>query len=155
MRSTVALVAFALFLSLAPHAFAGGGDHGKCNGDVKTEAASMASHGWLGLETEKGANGAYVVKDVVAGSPAEKAGFWKGDVMVAMNGVRFARATHEDMMAAKKNLVPGKQVSYTVKRDGAERNLTATMVQVPREVLAQWVGEHVLDAHTNVAVAQN
>src|SRR5262245_56561507 len=100
MRSTVALVAFAILLSLAPRAFAGG-SYGKCNGDVKTEAANMASHGWLGVETDKNAAGAYVVKDVFAGSPAEKAGFRKGDVLVAIQGVRLASADPEAMKKVK------------------------------------------------------
>jgi S1-C subfamily serine protease len=154
MRSTVALLVLALFVSLAPRAFAGGGAHGKCDGDVKTEAAAMASHGWLGIETEKGAKG-YVVKDVVAGSPAEKAGFRKGDVLIALQGVRFADATPEAMKKAKSGFLPGKQVAYTIERGGAEQQLTATLAAMPRDVLAKRIGEHVVDAHLNVAVAQN
>jgi S1-C subfamily serine protease len=154
MRSTVALAALALFLSLAPRAFAGG-SHGQCNGDVKTEAAAMASHGWLGLETDKNAAGAYVVKDVVAGSPAEKAGFRKGDVLVALQGVRFANADPEAMKKVKAGFLPGKQVTYTIERGGAEQQVTATLAAMPRDVLAKRIGEHVLDSHLDVAVAQN
>lgn len=153
---TASILTLGLLLSSAPVAFAGG-DHAKggCKGDIQSEAASMASRGWIGLETDKDASGAYVVKGVVAGSPAEKAGFQKGDVLLALNGIRFAEANQEDLKAAKKAMVPGKQVAYTVKRAGAEKSLTATMVAVPRDVLAKWVGEHVLDAHASVAVAQN
>ena len=66
-----------------------------------------AAHGWLGVETEKVADGRYAVKSVALGSPAEKAGFQKGDVMVALNGARFGDADKEKVKAAKASLAPG------------------------------------------------
>jgi hypothetical protein len=53
----------------------------------------------------------------------------------------------------KSTLGVGKQVTYTVSRAGRDQQLTATLGTVPREVLAQWVGEHVLDNHSSLAVA--
>jgi S1-C subfamily serine protease len=153
---TVTILALGAILSATP--VLAGGSHAKaggCKGDVSAEAAKIANHGWLGIKTEKGENGAYVVKSVASGSPAQKAGFQTGDVLLALNGVRFGEENKEAVMQVKKSLSVGKQVTYTVKRAGAERSLSATLAEVPREVLAQQIGEHVLEAHMSVAVAQN
>jgi S1-C subfamily serine protease len=114
----------------------------------------MKAHGWLGLETEKNAAGAYAVKAVTPGSPAAAAGFQPGDVLVAFNGVAMDGANKEAMKKAKAGSAPGKQVTYTVRRGGAERQLTATLAPVPKEVLAQWLGEHLIDEHLSTAVAR-
>jgi hypothetical protein len=44
-------------------------------------------------------------------------------------------------------------VTYTVARAGREQSLEATLAEVPRDVLAKWLGEHVLDHHAPTAVA--
>lgn len=154
---TVTILALGAILSATP--VLAGGNHAKggggCKGDVSAEAAKIAGHGWLGIKTEKSAGGAWSVKSVAPGSPAEKAGFQTGDVLLALNGVRFGEENKEAVMQVKKSLSVGKQATYTVKRGGAERTLQATLAEVPREVLAQQIGEHVLDAHMSVAVAQN
>lgn len=115
-------------------------------------AKKFASKGYLGIETEKAGDGRYEVTKIAAGSPAEKAGFQKGDVLVALNGARFGDANQEAVKKAKSALAPGKSATYTVARNGAEKQLTATLSEVPREILAQWIGEHVLD-HTGYQVA--
>jgi S1-C subfamily serine protease len=145
----------ALALALGATAAFAGGD--KCaaahtQADYQKMAEKMAAKGWLGTSTEKNAAGAYAVKSVEPGSPAEQAGFRKGDVLVALQGVKLGADNHEKLAAVKKSLAPGKQVTYTVARAGAERPITATLVEVPREVLASWLGEHVLD-HTTVRMA--
>ena len=150
MTRMVTTLSLALFLALSSMAAAGGE---KCDKEhaakAKTAMHEKAKHGWLGLDVEKSASG-YVVNKVAAGSPAEKAGFQKGDVLVALNGIRFAEASHEDLMAAKKAMVPGKQVTYTISRAGSERQIAAILGKVPEEVLAEWEKEY----HTTVAVAQ-
>jgi S1-C subfamily serine protease len=113
-----------------------------------------AAHGWLGIETEKVADGRYAVTTIALGSPAEKAGFQKGDVLVALNGARFGEANMEAVKKEKSSLAPGKAATYTVDRGGAERQLTATLSEVPKEVLAKWVDEHKA-AHENDKVATN
>jgi S1-C subfamily serine protease len=115
-------------------------------------AKKYAKKGYLGIETEKVGEGRYAVTTIAAGSPAEKAGFQKGDVLLALNGARFGEDNKEAVMKAKSALGPGKAATYTVSRAGAEKQLTATLSEVPREVLAKWVGEHVID-HTGDQVA--
>jgi S1-C subfamily serine protease len=149
-------LAVAVALALGGSAAWAGGD--KCSAqhtqaDYQKMAEKMAAKGWLGLDTEKNAGGGYVVRSVASGSPAEKSGFRAGDVLVALNGVRLGEDNKEALAKVKSNLGPGKEVNYTIQRSGAERTVTATLAPVPHDVLAQWVGEHVLE-HTTVVVAQ-
>jgi hypothetical protein len=61
----------------------------------------------------------------------------------------------EALHAAKKKMKPGNTVTYTVERNGSPRDLTVVLAKVPEDVLAQWVGAHMLE-HAKVAeVAQN
>jgi C-terminal processing protease CtpA/Prc len=113
-----------------------------------------AAHGWLGVETERVSDGRYAVTSVALGSPAEKAGFQKGDVMVALNGARFGDANKEKVKAAKAGLAPGKAATYTIERSGSEKQLTATLTDVPKEVIAKWIDEHKA-THEKDTVASN
>ena len=128
----------------ASAAFAGGKE---CN-EQHTQASyaemqkKYAEHGWLGIETEAAGEGRYAVKAVTLGSPAEKAGFQKGDVLLALNGARFGEDNKEAVKKAKMSLAPGKNATYTIERGGAERQITATLAEVPQEVLAKWIDEH-------------
>ncbi len=135
------------------------GGSGKCaeqhtQASYQKMAEKMAAKGWLGIETEKTAAGGYAVTSIAKGSPAERAGFQVGDVLVALNGVRLSEENKDAVYKVKSTLGPGKAVAYTISRRGAEQQLSATLAEVPREVLAEWLGTHVLD-HTTVAVAAN
>jgi S1-C subfamily serine protease len=66
-----------------------------------------------------------LIQDVVVGSPAAKAGFAKGDVMVSLGGDPIT--TVEDAFAAIRGRTVGQQVEIVVMRDGAKRALTATL----------------------------
>ncbi|HEX9940875.1 MAG TPA: PDZ domain-containing protein [Thermoanaerobaculia bacterium] len=142
MKRKISLLALALILALSSAALAGGE---KCAHESqaahKEKAAKMAAHGWLGLKTEKDAAGAWRVASVAQGSPAAQAGFRAGDVLVAFNGIALTEANKDAVKKAKYSLGVGKQVAYTVRRDGAERTLTATLAPVPDEVLAEWMKE--------------
>lgn len=156
MKSKWIALAVAVVFVGATAAFAGGEKCAEQHTQASYEemAKKYAAKGYLGIETDKNATGAYAVSKVVAGSPAERAGFQKGDVLVALNGARFGEENKEAVMKAKASLGPGKTATYTVARAGAEKQLTATLSEVPREILAQWVGEHVID-HTGYQVAAN
>ncbi|HWM91203.1 MAG TPA: PDZ domain-containing protein [Thermoanaerobaculia bacterium] len=157
MCRMVTTLALALMLSLSTMAAAGGENCDKAHADkaskashAKTAMQEKAKHGWLGLDVEKDASGAYAVTGVRANSPAAKAGFQKGDVLVAMNGIALTDANKEVLKKAKMQNAVGRQVTYTISRSGSERQITATLAEVPKEVLAEWEKEY----HRTVAVAQ-
>jgi S1-C subfamily serine protease len=155
MKKLVTTLAAIVAVLAATAAIAG--DHAKAaKGDAEAclsaKAAKIAQHGWLGIETEKAPAG-WRVTSVYEGSPAARAGFRAGDVLVALNGVRLAEDNMEAVKAAKSKLKVGSQVAYTVTRDSGERQLSATLGEVPQEVLAQWLGEDVLDHHLATQVA--
>ncbi|HKY31510.1 MAG TPA: PDZ domain-containing protein [Candidatus Polarisedimenticolia bacterium] len=158
MKRRVAL-AVAAVLAIAPAAMAGG-DHYKCTKATQAcldmMAHDMKNSGWVGIELDKSEDGKMLVKKVVSGSPAESAGFKEGDVLVALQGLKFAdESNKEALKAAKKAMAPGKEITYTVLRAGAEKKLTATLAPVPQEVLAQWIGNHMLAHADNTAIARN
>jgi glutaredoxin-like YruB-family protein len=65
------------------------------------------------------ASGAYVGR-VRPGSPAERVGLRKGDVITALGGQRVSRA--EDVHRLMSELPRGRDVSLTYTRDGQERD---------------------------------
>jgi S1-C subfamily serine protease len=65
------------------------------------------------------------VAEVVPGSPAEAAGVRAGDVLVALDGKPIADL--RGYSAALKARQPGDTVELTVRRDGEEKVLTATL----------------------------
>jgi C-terminal processing protease CtpA/Prc len=153
------LVLPALLLIVAPAVLAHD-DHAKCTKSTQAcldeMVSGMRAHGWIGLELDKSdADSALKVKRVVPGSPAEAAGFQVGDELIAVNGVTYSDKNEDALMAVKKTMAPGKQVTYTVSRAGSERKITATLASMPNEVLAQWVGMHMLDHAQNTDIAQN
>ncbi|MBW8877949.1 MAG: PDZ domain-containing protein [Acidobacteria bacterium] len=144
MRRIVPFLVLAFVLVLTSAAFAGGE---KCAHDAKAAAAhndrkaELAAHGWLGLKTAREAAGGYHVTAVAEGSPAAQAGFRTGDVLLALNGVALTDANKEAVHKAKGDCAVGKQVTYKVRRDGAEKTITATLAPVPDAVLAEWMAE--------------
>lgn len=146
MTRKVSTLALALILSMAALASAGGD---KCAKEKHAAMTEKAKHGWLGLELDKGDSG-YVVTGVAAGSPAAQAGFQKGDVLVAFNGIALNDANKDALKKAKAGITVGSRVTYTVSRGGAQRQIAATLAEVPAEVLARWEKEY----DKPVAVAQ-
>lgn len=122
--------------------------------DCKTAMDQARKSGWLGLKIEPSeADGSMVISEVVAGSPAEKAGFRSGDVLLAVNGVTYGDENKDKLKAIKKTLKPGTTASYNVQRDGKQQTLTATLGTMPDEVYTAWVNEHMKE-HTEVASAK-
>lgn len=163
MKIRIVLLALGLALTLSAPAVAGGEDceasaehHAKCTADAQTclnkMAAKLQERGWVGLELDQSDSGELTVRRVIEGSPAETAGFELGDRLVGFDGVRFAEADEAAMRETKRAMVPGNEVVYTVERNGSERELPVTLARVPVEVLAQWIGGHMLE-HAEVELA--
>ena len=135
------LFGFALIAILATSAYAGE----KCTGSTQECLNKMAQgagqKAWLGIEKAKSDEG-YTVAKVYPGSPAEKAGFKAGDVLLAINDM--AIGSDELKKSYDKVSKAGSKVKYTVNRDGKEMNLKATLEKMPEEVYAAHVGTHML-----------
>jgi C-terminal processing protease CtpA/Prc len=166
MSRPLMLVAPLAMFALASAALAGGPD---CEKNAKNAAMAASSkgctaskedcakymaeaknHGWLGIQYDKTEDGSNVVKDVVKGSPADKAGFKSGDVLYALNGIEMNEANAKLIKAAWKPLTPGSTVSYTVKRGGVTKDLTATLGRMPEDVYEAMVDNHKKE-HVEVA----
>lgn len=107
------------------------------------EYLSQAKTRWVGLELDKDEEtGALTVLEVHPTSPAAKAGFHTGDVLVAMNGVAINDENQEKLAGIKKSLEAGDEVLYKVERHGSDRFLTVTLGTMPDKVLEVMTAEH-------------
>lgn len=116
-------------------------------------AAKIRAKGWTGIETEKNADGRYEVVAVEPGSPAEAAGFRTGDVLLAVDRLDLYAADEEELAEVKQRLAVGSEVHYTVATGGQKRELDVTLAEVPARIMAQWIGQHMLDQHAHIEVA--
>lgn len=153
-----------LFLTLALAAVLAlpvlaGGDHAKCKASTQDclnkMVAKLKSSGFVGVELDKNEEtGALTVTRVVPGSPAEDAGLKSGDQLYALNGVVIAEKNYENgkLEKARQEWAPGQEVTYTIKRGGYDKEVTLTLAPMPADVMAKWIGDHMLDhAATSVA----
>ncbi len=85
----------------------------------------IAEH--FGIKEEKGS----LVTDVVKGSPAEKAGFRRGDLIIEFDGKPVKDSTSLRNMVA--NTPPGKTVPVKIIREGKEMILNVTLGEFPEE----------------------
>jgi C-terminal processing protease CtpA/Prc len=165
MKRGIWLVLPALIALVVSSVLAGGagGHDGNCTKCTKSVAECLTSmtneikaRGFSGIESEKDeTTGQIRITRLVPGTPAETAGLLVGDVLVALNGVKLADERNDaDLVAVKKSMKVGSILTYTISRDGQERKVTLKTAPVPEEVLAQWVGHHMLE-HVNTEVAKN
>jgi predicted metalloprotease with PDZ domain len=150
----------ALVVALAIPVIAG--EKGKCTMDTQScldaYVTKLEQRGWVGIEMDKSSEAkGLVITRVVPGSPAEAAGLEADDLLLAVNGVKFADNTEDHCAtceATKDGWTPGSEVQYVVARNGEKMKVDVTLGQIPPDVMAQWVGHHMLQ-HATVAVAQN
>lgn len=143
-------------LAVSMSAVAGGE---RCNHDGEEELAKLqakyAAKPWLGIEYDKTDYGQMVVKKVHANSPAEQAGFQKGDILLTMEGEEYSKANKKAIKALYTDIKPGSEVQYVVKRQGAKVELDATMAHVPTDLQKKWIAEHMKENHPEVQVASS
>jgi serine protease Do len=73
----------------------------------------------LGVGSEKGA----IVANVIEDSPAAKAGFRQGDVILTLNGTEID--DNRDLTRKVAAILAGDRAQFTVLRDGSRQNITA------------------------------
>jgi S1-C subfamily serine protease len=138
-------------------ATASAGEGKQCSYDTQAcldkMAAKMQSSGWVGVELEGIENApGNLVAGVIEGSPAEAAGIASGDVLLAINSVELVDENMEKLGEIWKASAPGQKVVWTIQRDGAERQVNLVLGRMPADVLARYVGKHMLE-HAQVELA--
>ena len=134
-------------------AWAGEGSYRKCPEPTQScldhMVAKLKGRGWLGIEyDDKDGPKAVKITRVIPGSPADKAGFKAGDVLVSVNGARFADNTEDRCAtceATKKEWTPGHKVRYVIERGSRTLTLQPTLAPLPPDVMAQIIGMHMLE----------
>lgn len=88
---------------------------------------SFKGSGFMGIGLDQAYTGAGIrVANVIEGGPAEKGGLKKGDVITAVNGTEVPGAT--EFFTAMGTTKPMQEVTFTIKRDGAEAPLDVKVV---------------------------
>jgi predicted metalloprotease with PDZ domain len=151
LKFFLATFSLAFLLSLPVPA----GEHGeKCTKPVQDCLNSMVielkSTGFIGIEYEPTKDGSLKITKVIEGTPAEKAGIKTGDMFVSINGLTFNKENHEAISKFKK---PGNEVTCVFKHDGASREIKMVLAPMPADVMAKYIGEHMMQHAANEGVA--
>jgi C-terminal processing protease CtpA/Prc len=153
-----------LALALAVPSLAG--EDYKCGEDTQAclnkMAAKLKERGWIGIEIDKDEqSGAMTVVKVEEDSPAMEGGFREGDVLKALNGIDFSEDNEAKLQKAWAAMKVGNEVTYTVDRQGCchikggRTEVAVVLAPIPEEIMAKWIGNHMLRGHAAIEVAQN
>jgi serine protease Do len=115
---------------------------------AELKASGQVERGWLGVEIQPVTEGiaaalgrqdrlGALVADVVADSPAAKAGLRAGDLILAVNGTPVEEVKELPRMVA--DIRPGTRVDLAVQRNGAQTALSLTVGEMPGEEAASAV----------------
>lgn len=108
------------------------------------------STGFIGVEIKHLERGGVLITNVLAGTPAEKAGIHPGDKLLALNGFPFRKNSPQVARVLK----PGNEVTCTVKRNGTNQDLKLTLGPMPASMLATYIGEHMM-THVETSTKAN
>ena len=151
MKRITWFVAFGLVLAFAaPVAMAG--DYGKCTSGTQEcldmMAQKLKNKGWIGVELNS-ESGQLVIAKVVTESPAEEAGLEEGDILFAVAGVEYNEENQEKLGKIRDEMTPGKTFTFIILKNGKkEKEVNIVLGNLPDDVLAQWVGSHMIDHAT-------
>ena len=108
----------------------------------------FSKRGWVGINMDYDKEThATVISNVVAHSHAEKAGFEKGDILRGLNGVDFTEENEKFLKEQYASFSPGRTASFKVERAGKMLDLEVELESIPKSIMAQWIGQHVMDYH--------
>ena len=146
MRTKLVGLLVAAVLALTPLA---AGEKEKCTHPVEDcleyIRTTMKNSGWVGvlLDYDEATVG-WTLTEIVADSPAEDVGLKAGDVLFAANGVRAEGEQSEAMWKAHKKTKAGDMVLWEIRRDGTEKRMEIILAPMPADLLAKYIGEHLL-----------
>lgn len=113
---------------------------------VREMVTLIRGRGWIGVELDEAEPP--TLTRVVVGSPAEEAGVQVGDRWVGVSGFDFAdHGRHEVMERLKELIQPGRAFTLFLLRGERRIEREITPVEVPRAVLAQWIGGHFVEKY--------
>ena len=157
MKRIVWLLVPVILVAFSAPLFAGGGKYEKCTAGTQECLDMMAkmykNKGWIGIHADHTDAGQLIVEKVVADSPAEEAGLKAGDLCFAISGVEYNEENSKKIEKIWKTMTPGKTFTFTVQRDGKNKDIDVTLGKFPEEQLAKMIGSHMLD-HANVESAE-
>jgi predicted metalloprotease with PDZ domain len=155
MKRTILTVAVVLLIATLPAV--AGPDSKKCPAETQDCLNKMVqkfqSRGWVGIELDSDDTGALTVTRVEPDSPGKAAGLKVGDVLLALNGIRFSKENKEAMKGAQSKMTVGATITYTVDRAGRNMDLDVTLGAIPEAVMAKWIGRHMIE-HASITVAK-
>jgi putative serine protease PepD len=88
-------------------------------------AGEPVTHPYVGVNIENDESGGALVREVVEGSPADRAGLSAGDVIVKVDDRPIRGA--EDLIGVIQASTVGEELTLTVRRGGSERSVTVTV----------------------------
>ena len=108
----------------------------------------FADRGWVGINMDHDKESdAVVITNVVANSPASRAGFQIGDELRGLNDVDYTEENKKALEAEYAGFKPGGKAKFTVYRSGEKIDITVELEPIPDAIMAQWIGKHVLEYH--------
>jgi predicted metalloprotease with PDZ domain len=152
-----AIVVFSVVMIMVMALPATAGDASKCTASTQDclnhMVKSFNNRGWVGIEMDdKGGVGMMVITKVIDGSPAQKAGFMVGDTLLAVNGITFSEENEKQLKDIQYAMTPGADFTYTVSRKGSKVDLDVELGELPENVKAEWIGNHMMD-HAEIQMA--
>jgi Do/DeqQ family serine protease len=121
-------IGFAIPVNMAQNVMAQLIEHGEVRrGMLGVTVQSVTSD--LASSLQLPSIGGALVSDVTPGSPADKAGVERGDVVVALDGAAVSDSNALRNRVAQ--TAPGASVALTIWRNGSEKKLTATLGELP------------------------
>lgn len=146
MKKVLPVFTIAAFFALPVASTAYAGEGHSCEQPVQECLNSMVSKmkgtGFIGVELdEQKAKHQLIVTKVVEGSPAEQSGLRIGDELYALNGITYNKENHAAIAEFKK---PGNEVTCTIIRNGAKKKIKMTLVPMPADLMAKYIGDHMM-----------
>jgi len=109
---------------------------------TQLQASGKVTRGWLGVHVQQitpeikqglnlpNDNGA-LISDIAPGSPAEKGGLKRGDVIVAVNNMKVM--DEDDLPKYVANLAPGTKADFKIIRDNKNKTLGIKLSEFPEQ----------------------